>query len=163
VANLPTDWQDKLLDEFEREKHTRSQIRGRVKEVKSFLAQGWTPQQLDKKARVEAGESVLANMADDGHGRAKDEALINWADAEDLFVRIDRQSVWGNPFILDEDGDRETVIENYRWYLGRKPSLLNRIDQLNGKVLGCWCCPEACHGDVLLHAINQEGCGHGNA
>lgn len=76
--------------------------------------------------------------------------LIAWAEAHGLFVRIDRRSEWGNPFELPDDGDRATVIANYEThYLPHKPSLLERLGELRGKALGCWCAPEPCHGDVL--------------
>lgn len=27
---------------------------------------------------------------------------------------------------------------------------MNSLHELNGKVLGCWCAPGPCHGDVLV-------------
>jgi hypothetical protein len=30
------------------------------------------------------------------------------------------------------------------------------IGELTGKVLGCWCAPKACHGDVLVKLANQQ-------
>lgn len=76
--------------------------------------------------------------------------LIRWAEAEGLFVPIDRRTEWGNPFLMPYDGDRDTVIKNYAdYYLAHKPSLLERLGELRGKALGCWCAPEPCHGDVL--------------
>lgn len=70
-------------------------------------------------------------------------------------VRIDRETAWGNPFVLGRDGDRDEVIEKYRKWV------LTGIDRsakwiranaytLHGKTLGCWCAPQACHGDFLL-------------
>ena len=65
-------------------------------------------------------------------------------------ARIDRGTPWGNPYVLGEDGDRTTVIDNYeRHYLEWKPSLTSKLQTLRGKALGCWCAPEPCHGDVL--------------
>ncbi len=83
--------------------------------------------------------------------------LIAQADAEGLFVRVDRNSRWGNPFILDDDGSRVTVIEAYRdLYLPNKPSLLGKLTDLEGKLLGCWCAPEQCHADVLASRVNAR-------
>lgn len=48
------------------------------------------------------------------------------------------------------DGDREAVLSKYREYLLSRPDLLTDLHELDGEVLGCWCCPERCHGDVLL-------------
>jgi len=69
-------------------------------------------------------------------------------------VYIGRPSVWGNPFTIGQDGTREEVIDKYREYLKSSPELLARLSELEGKVLGCWCAPQACHGDVLLAQIS---------
>jgi hypothetical protein len=47
--------------------------------------------------------------------------------------------------------------------LGNHPDLLARLPELRGKVLGCWCHPEQCHGDTLAELANTEwkGGGHG--
>jgi hypothetical protein len=63
-------------------------------------------------------------------------------------VLIDRTTKWGNPYEIGRDGLREEVIEKYRNYILSSP-LLNDIHELKDKVLGCWCKPLACHGDVL--------------
>jgi hypothetical protein len=67
-----------------------------------------------------------------------------------------RPTIWGNPFVIGEDGTREEVIAKYREYLLGKPELLARLPQLRGKVLACWCAPKACHGDVLAELANCE-------
>lgn len=64
-------------------------------------------------------------------------------------VYIGRPSKWGNPFVVGRDGTREQVIEKYRKYIMGNPSLLDSLWELEGKTLGCWCAPLACHGDVL--------------
>jgi hypothetical protein len=65
-------------------------------------------------------------------------------------VYIGRPSKWGNPFEIGRDGTREEVVAKYRhWILGR-PDLLRALPEIRGKVLGCWCAPKACHGDVLI-------------
>lgn len=66
-------------------------------------------------------------------------------------VYIGRPSKWGNPFVLGIDGDREQCIEQYREWLTTQPELITAIlrGELDGKVLGCWCSPRPCHGDVL--------------
>lgn len=107
----------------------------------------WTSSQLERKEAAKRGITVHANMK-------TDEALIEWAKQEGIFFRVDRATEWGNPFHLPGDGDRETVINNYAWYLERKPSLLSKIHTLKGKVLGCWCYPESCHAEVLEERAN---------
>lgn len=65
-------------------------------------------------------------------------------------VRFPKEdSIWANPFKIDKDGNRDEVIEKYRKYILGKPELLNRLSELKGKTLGCWCSPEPCHGDIL--------------
>ena len=107
----------------------------------------WTPEEQKLLAELRDGRTVVANLHRHGD-------LIAWADANGLYERIDRNSRWGNPFVLPEDGDRTTVITNYaERYLPAKPSLLSKLSDLRGKLLGCWCAPEACHGDVLVDLV----------
>lgn len=76
-------------------------------------------------------------------------------------VRIDRQSPWGNPFRIGKDGTRAEVIEKYTdWICAKeqRPLLRRARQELAGKVLGCWCSPEPCHGDVLLELANTPWC-----
>ena len=65
-------------------------------------------------------------------------------------VYIGRPSKWGNPFVIGKDGSRDEVIKKYEAWLGTQPNLLVALPELRGKVLGCWCAPQACHGDVLV-------------
>ena len=111
----------------------------------------WTDDELDRRAVVEAGGTVVANMHQE-----TDCALLAWARSTGCFERIDRNSDWGNPFELGPDGDRETVCDSYEIYFGRKYSLHDRVLGLKGKVLGCWCYPSRCHGDHLI-ALLSEG------
>lgn len=110
----------------------------------------WSDEERDLLKRLRAGEAVVVTL------RGQHNNLIEWADAAGLYMRIDRRTEWGNPFETPADGDRETVIENYaEHYLPNKPSLLGKLESLRGKALGCWCAPEACHGDVLKEATEQ--------
>jgi hypothetical protein len=65
-------------------------------------------------------------------------------------VYIGRPSKWGNPFVIGKDGSREDVVIKYKEWILTQPDLLNDLKELKGKVLGCWCSPQACHGDVLV-------------
>lgn len=56
---------------------------------------------------------------------------------------------WGNPFPISPVRNREQAIEQYRKWLLQNDKLLARIPELRGKLLGCWCSPEPCHGHVL--------------
>ena len=70
-------------------------------------------------------------------------------------VLIDRSTILGNPFIIGRDGTREEVIEKYRSYVPTQPRLMARLRHLKDKTLGCWCKPNACHGDVLAEMADE--------
>lgn len=60
-------------------------------------------------------------------------------------------SPYANPFVIGRHGDREDVIRMYKEWIYRQPRLIERVrKELPGKVLGCWCAPKPCHGDVLV-------------
>jgi Domain of unknown function (DUF4326) len=65
-------------------------------------------------------------------------------------VYIGRPSKWGNPFKLRKGEDRRRALDKYRAWLLRQDDLLAQLHELRGKILGCWCKPELCHGDVLV-------------
>lgn len=58
-------------------------------------------------------------------------------------------SPFANPYRIGKDGTREEVIAKYREWLLGQPDLLAWLPTMKGKVLGCWCAPLPCHGDVL--------------
>ena len=68
---------------------------------------------------------------------------------------VGRPSDWGNPFALKDGYSREDAICDYRKWILTRPDLLRRIPELRGKVLGCWCHPKECHGDVLAEFCND--------
>ncbi len=72
-------------------------------------------------------------------------------------VYIGRPSKWGNPFKIGRDGAREEVLQKYQVWLAGQWDLLDSLDEVRGKVLGCHCKPHGCHGDILaLVADHQE-------
>ena len=66
-----------------------------------------------------------------------------------------KASPWANPFKIGKDGTREEVMRKYCDWIMQQPELLSRLPELKGKVLGCWCAPEACHGDILSELANR--------
>jgi len=66
---------------------------------------------------------------------------------------------FGNPFSVARDGGREKVIELYRKYFLNRLKIdaefAKRIEGLKGKRLGCFCKPEACHGDVIAEYLER--------
>lgn len=70
-------------------------------------------------------------------------------------VYIGRPSKWGNPFVIGKDGSREEVIRKYEEWIRKNPKLLRELGELKGKVLGCWCSPLSCHGEVLVKLVQE--------
>jgi hypothetical protein len=70
-------------------------------------------------------------------------------------ILIARPSKWGNPFQVGRDGNREQVIRMYEVHVRRRPDLIAALPELVGKRLGCYCKPEACHGDVLIRLLKE--------
>jgi len=60
-----------------------------------------------------------------------------------------KQSFWANPYLIGKDGTREEVIAKYRELVLATPAMLERLPEVKGKRLGCWCAPAPCHGSVL--------------
>ena len=72
-------------------------------------------------------------------------------------VYIGRGSFWGNPFIIGKDGTREEVISRYEIHImDNADEFFDRLPELIGKRLGCFCKPQACHGDILIRMIEDE-------
>ena len=142
IADLEPDEQADWLQWAIDEQASVSKLRLAIAEAKKV--DPWTKSERERQALVLDGQTVLANQNTDTF-------LIPWAKGEGLYVAIDRGSRWGNPFEIPGDGNRKEVIEKYALYLDMKTSLHDKLESLNGKVLGCWCYPEPCHGHVLMY------------
>jgi len=71
-------------------------------------------------------------------------------------VRIDRATIYGNPFVIGPDGDRAEVIARYRDWLAERPDIVAKARrELAGKDVACWCAPQACHGEILREFIGR--------
>lgn len=68
---------------------------------------------------------------------------------------IGRPSKWGNPFNIGKDGTRKEVVEKYRSWILTQQNLLDDLEELRGKTLGCYCKPLACHGDILVELLGE--------
>lgn len=87
-------------------------------------------------------------------------------------VYIGRGSVFGNPWPIREDMDRDTVCDLHRQLLkdewkkamgkGSTPSplvvgilnLARRVESGEYIALECFCKPQRCHGDFIAEVIN---------
>jgi hypothetical protein len=81
----------------------------------------------------------------------------------DVYIGRGPNSRWGNPYSDKKGtlaqyqvGSVEEAISHYRRYLYQEIQSgrvsLKDLAELDGKVLGCWCRPGPCHGDVLVKA-----------
>lgn len=69
---------------------------------------------------------------------------------------IGRGSPHGNPFVIGRDGNRASVLAKYRIHLDEHPELVEQArKELTGRVLGCFCKPKACHGDILIEFMER--------
>ena len=77
--------------------------------------------------------------------------VVHYLHSRDVTHYIGRPSIYGNPFKIDAYNDRDTVIRQYETYARVKPRVLAAIRSLpEDAVLGCWCYPKSCHGDVII-------------
>ena len=135
---------------FEQMERGEITMKDAVAAVRKKPTNPWLDDEKDRQALVAAGNSVIANAE-------RDKNLIQWAESKGLAIRIDRGSRYGNPFVMDHDGDRDAVCDSYEnHYLPHKPSIHRNKRELIGKVLICHCYPSRCHGEALLKIINQS-------
>lgn len=81
-------------------------------------------------------------------------ALVVHCKRDPYDIYIGRPSKWGNPFVIGKDGDRSRVVLLYAGWIATQPDLLSSVHELRGKVLGCWCAPSLCHGEILAALAN---------
>ena len=135
---------------FEKVKAGTMTMQDGMKVVRAIPTDPWADDETERKKIVESGGSVIANQQ-------RDKNLIAWAEKHGMAARIDRGSVFGNPFVLDQDGSRDSVCNAYRdHYLPHKPSIIKALPSLVGKVLICHCYPERCHGESLISALQGQ-------
>jgi hypothetical protein len=90
----------------------------------------------------------------------QDKTKVVHCKREPFDVYIGRPSKWGNPFRVGKDGNLKEVIDKYRDWIILQDHLIKDLHELREKILGCWCKPKACHGDVLIQLINYYDTGN---
>lgn len=80
--------------------------------------------------------------------------VVNMRDG-DCDVFIGRPSKWGNPFYISEHCTRELAVKRHADWIVKQPRLMAALHELQGKTLGCYCAPNACHGDILAKLANE--------
>jgi hypothetical protein len=122
----------------------------------------WESWERELRLRVQKGFTVVASVTGD-RKKQRYLHLLEWADMRGSYVYVGRQVRWAgenpyvrgpydwrNPYKLGHEADRAQIISRYETeYLRNRPDLLQRLPELRGKVLGCWCAPLPCHADVL--------------
>lgn len=86
--------------------------------------------------------------------------VVNIKRTKDYGEYIGRGSIYGNPYHIGKDGSREEVIDKYKTWLKlklRDPMFKKAVLRLKGKILGCYCKPLPCHGDILVDYIEKGG------
>lgn len=87
--------------------------------------------------------------------------VINIKTNRSTHFYIGRGSFCENPFYIGKDGTREEVIKKYKiWFkLQLQDSKFKRkILELKGKILGCYCKPKLCHGDIIANYLDNGIC-----
>lgn len=87
--------------------------------------------------------------------------FVSNKDKGDFFdTYIGRGTLWGNPYAIGSDGDREEVIRKFAYdfnkgFLRGGEEFNDKLKLLRGHTLGCHCKPFACHGDILARYLNE--------
>jgi hypothetical protein len=117
------------------------------KAVRAIPTSPWIQDEIDRSNDIIKGKACLANAE-------RDKNLIEWATKRSLVVYIDRGTIFGNPFVMPGDGDRDEVCDAYAdHYLTHKPTISAKLESLRGKLLVCHCYPDRCHGESLIDAL----------
>jgi hypothetical protein len=146
-VNQAVKMKEKAPEVFEKVKAGKMTMQDANKAVRSIPTDPWRDDEKERKAQVEQGQAVVANQQHDKN-------LIQWAERNGKAVRIDRGSIFGNPFVLGADGERDQVCDSFRnHYLPYKPSIHASLHALKGKVLICHCYPNRCHGESLIERL----------
>lgn len=69
------------------------------------------------------------------------------------------KSKWHNPFSA-KNYSLEDSLSKYENHIRSSPELYSCLEELDGKVLGCWCKPKSCHGDILIKLLNEKKNNH---
>lgn len=85
-----------------------------------------------------------------------------------LQVRVDRKSPLGNPFVMSDESQRDSVCDLYEKYFRKQvkheiQSFCNELESLLTLAnerdirLMCWCSPKRCHAETIRDWIlNNE-------
>ena len=98
--------------------------------------------------------------------KLKIDSMIVHCNKQSYDVYIGRPSKWGNPYTHIADKHTlakfivptrdEAIMKYLEWITkGEGKHLMKDLHELKGKVLGCWCKPKSCHGEVLYKLVEK--------
>lgn len=86
-------------------------------------------------------------------------APSNWRASAD-FVYIGRGGLFGNPIVLKKENERGSTLKQFKVYfygrLNTDPVFKQKVLELKGKTLVCFCKPYPCHGDIIADWLNNQ-------
>ena len=74
-----------------------------------------------------------------------------------FYVKGAKGSKWANPYPVKKYGFK--CLDLYRELILNNKELLDQINELQGKVLGCWCIEpdnNKCHGTILKEILEER-------
>ncbi len=76
------------------------------------------------------------------------------------FIRIDRLSIFGNPYKIGKGCTRKQSLKKYHKYFYSRIKIDREfrwaVEALKGHILACWCRPLPCHGDIIVEYLENE-------
>jgi hypothetical protein len=111
-------------------------------------------------------DELVTKMSDEKETQSNEQARTTVVNirAEDYEIYIGRKGkgedgYYGNPFDM-RNFSRNECLERYQeWFYQRIKSdsvFRENILSLRGKVLGCFCKPKDCHGDIIAEYVNAH-------
>lgn len=93
------------------------------------------------------------------------------SDENEFDVRVDRKTIFGNPFRINDESERDQMLDKYEEYFHERvkndPEFRDAANHLvdlykkHGKLnFFCWCYPKRCHSETIrayiLSAVNSQ-------
>jgi hypothetical protein len=101
-------------------------------------------------------EPIIVSITDDDIIKPHPGKVVNiHRDNYDVYIGRGNGSFFGNPFPITERYDREAVVAMFTDYVLKTPSVLSKLHTLKDKVLGCFCAPNLCHGDMIVWMLEH--------
>jgi hypothetical protein len=109
-------------------------------------------------------KSGAARMIESGNDTITIKNLRNEQPRREYDIRVDRRTIFGNPFKMWSEEDRDYVCDEHKKYFKNKVEkdkefkqaldelvyLYERYGTLN---LFCWCAPKRCHSETIKEYI----------